>query len=1023
MLRARSFASLLFVLTAYPSCGGEAPPPVVAPPPPVVEVAKPAVTQARWVFPEGRRRLTAKLDLGGAGTLYVGRNGIRRLVKGAEPPVDAPTLALRDMIGVLRSDKGQILLVTAEGDVLTAADPLGPLEALHPGPLGGKPGASADAERFAWSTTGRAAILGLTQDGRLLRSADYGATWQESAYGGSGKRYGHPASVELDGQGNGLLLHFPQRLFVTHDDGATWTHLPSPGIGATEIRRDGEDRIWLIGRYERARLEGSALKVTADAPAPLVTPPPPGPKTPDAPKDPNQRRNARTLLSGDHTVELAEIYRHGKVREVEVSSARLGDKPDKPSLHPELVGASGLSRHVAGYDAALVYLREDDDVDPSAPTTTVFRSSDYGVTFREDVKLKGAEPIERTGVDVAAGPDGWTFVTALCPRYSPEGRTCAHRQVRPAGASAFEDMQFDEELTPVAFAFDREHDRVYALGIHNGTKHLYESPLTQNRFSRTHVLDVPASTSASLTVDPQGTVRVLAFEGHGRGWVLHRRPFGGEALPLLYVPLGNGALALARSRGLLFAAHEIGWETHDGGESWTRTAGVSASWMTCTETAGCLDDDGTERVGWDHEAALGDAPRADDRVTASPEPPKQSGAMPPAAEPASPPVDAVCKLSGPVATVTSVPGSEMVDSLSADVRWASFKRDADGKASVVFGSKSQVKDTQLLPAAPKVKAAPDKPAPMILSADRVLNDGVVAARYRQASDAGGHRQPLEIDLAWWSAATGRSHHQTLHKVPPFYVSTWSFTGTPQIVDGGLLYQPPYAQEVYFVHDDGKVETLSIPGGASVRNAERIGKGWLLADAYNGNVQLLWSNEGGKEWSHRDWRLDGGGTALMALIDGKATVSFARGSLPSALFVAGPSPENDPPAPVVIDPATIDGRCDAHAATLRATSYIPSAERLLRARVEVAKDGPPAGRLSVSQRVTHSTSAGAICTSAFVLNGPDPRTYETQTAFLYPEAKGWSGWWFHRAPDPKDATKKVTLASPLSCEPGPAEAHR
>ena len=46
-------------------------------------------------------------------------------------------------------------------------------------------------------------------------------------------------------------------------------------------------------------------------------------------------------------------------------------------------------------------------------------------------------------------------------------------------------MEFDEELTPTSFAFDEAHDRVWVVGIHNQYKYVYESPLSQNRFSRT----------------------------------------------------------------------------------------------------------------------------------------------------------------------------------------------------------------------------------------------------------------------------------------------------------------------------------------------------------------------------------------------------------------------------------------------------------------------------------------------------------------------------------------------------------
>jgi hypothetical protein len=173
---------------------------------------------------------------------------------------------------------------------------------------------------------------------------------------------------------------------------------------------------------------------------------------------------------------------------------------------------------------------------------------------------------------------------------------------------------------------------------------------------------------------------------------------------------------------------------------------------------------------------------------------------------------------------------------------------------------------------------------------------------------------------------------------------------------------------------------------------------------------------------------------MALIDGKATVSFSSGSLPTALFPVSASPSNDPPPPVVIDAAAVDGVCDAHAATLRATSYVPSEERRFRARMDAGKDDPQPTRLSMYQRVTHSTASGGICTSAYILTGYNPKTYESETAFLYPEpsqalreatlAKGLSGWWFRRVPDPKDAKKRVVQAGPITCEQAPPlGAHR
>ena len=1012
MLRPRT-ALVLLVATAS-ACAAEQPPIVTTPP--VAPAPPPPPLRARWIFTRPDRGISARLDLGGGSTLYVGRSGRRQLSRGTDPLVDAPTLALKDLLGVLKGDKGQFVFVGADGDVLIGQEPLGPLEPPRPGPLGNdvKPGT-----HLSWVTTGKAAIIGITPDGHVVRSADYGASWQQVVYPGSAKSHGRPASVELDANGNGLLLHFPQRVFVTRDDGATWTHVPSPGIGARQILRDGADHLYLEGRSSssRARLEGGGLKVSSEPPVPLFTPPPsPTAVAAPADKNPSRRTAVRTIFSGDRVVELAEIHRHGKVREIEVSSGPLGGKAGDGVAHSSLVGVSGASRHVAGFGAELVYLREDDDVEASAPTTTVFRSQDYGATWAQDATLKGAEVQERSALDLAVGPDGWTFVTALCPRYSPEGRSCAHRQIRPSGSSTFQDMQFTEELTPHAFAFDRERDRVYALGVHNGYKYVYESPLTQNRFTRTKMLDVSASTAAGLTVDAQGTVRVLAYDDSKHAWALHRRRAGGEELPLLYVPIDKGTVAFAGARGLVFAGHERGWETADGGETWIRTAANSTDGLTCTE-AGCLNG-GAERVGWDLPAV-----QDEEKVVASNDPPK-TGSTPKVAVEARtlPRIDLACKPTGSPTPLASVPGSELLDSRSADVRWASLKTEADGKTSIVVASRTAIKDTQLLPAAPKPPPAlppgtAPRPSVSVASGTRVLNDGVVAARYVMRRDAQHNRLPIDVELTWWSASTGKTKHHTLTKLEPFYVSTWgSFSGTPQIVDGGLLFQPSSGREVYFIHDDGKVETFSIPNSAGVRNAERIGKRWLLADSYSGSVQLSWSDDGAKQWSQREWGLDRySGSALMALIDGKPTVSFSRGSLPSELYAVDANVANDPPIPVVLDSATIDTPCDARAASLRVTSYIPSDERRVHARVDPGKDPALIGQLSTSTRVTHSTQSGTICTSAYVLSGYDGKSYDTQTAFLYPDAKGWSGWWFRRVPDPKDGSKKIVQASALACE--------
>jgi hypothetical protein len=388
----------------------------------------------------------------------------------------------------------------------------------------------------------------------------------------------------------------------------------------------------------------------------------------------------------------------------------------------------------------------------------------------------------------------------------------------------------------------------------------------------------------------------------------------------------------------------------------------------------------------------------------------------------------VCKPAGGTTPLAATPGSEMADGRSADVRWASVKHEDLGKTSIVFGTKGSVRETLLLAAAaPK----PPRPAGSYSSSssastgERVLNDGVVAGRFRPVTQEQTGEHSLDIDLAWWSASTGRTTHHTLTKVKPF--SYYGFGGTPQIVDGGILYQTTSSEPVHFIHDDGRDETFTLPPDATVRNGERLGKHWIFAESSSGDVLLSLSDDAGKTWSQRNWGLDDNGTSLLVLLGGKPTLSFARSYQPSALFAVDGVLPSDPPTPVVVDDSSIDTPCDAHAGSLRVSTYIPTDARHLRARVELSATPTgsaaplPAGRLSAATRITHGTPQGTACTTAYVLNGNDPKTYDSQTAFLYPEAKGWSGWWFRRVVDAKDSSKKNLVAEPLTCAPGAPEA--
>ncbi len=1031
MRRVHATGSLL-CLSLLAACGGNPPPPAkpinvasaasVAPPPP------PPPTRARWVFSYPENGLVGKADAGDAGTLYVGGNGRRALVKGDGPMVDAPTLALEDLIGVVRDDKGRFVFVARDGDVFTAKEPLGDLGEARPGPLPEGP----VLQRLGSPTTGKVAIMGISPaDQKLWRTSDFGVTWKPVDYAGPSKPYGRPVAVQLDGKGGGLLLHFPQRLFVTSDDGGTWTPVTSPGIGARRLIKDGAGKIFLHGASnKRAKLEGGKLVLSTDPIEPVYKPPTKTARSFD------ERTEILSRLAGDRLVEMTLVVPEGKrVGELTVRSVKLGDRfgdKDKGAVAPDLASRS-MSELVAGHGADLLYLRKDVEVDADtgdkgdkgdldldrdededAKTTTLFVSRDHGATWKKDATLDGVRPREDGEAHVVAGPKGWAYVTGLCPHDASSGSSCGHRQIRPAGAAAFEDMVFSEEFAPAEFAFDEARDKVYALGVKDDTKHVYESPLSRNKFTRTKVLDVSDGTPTAMTVDAKGTLRVFQYLAQsspkvGPHWVLQRRDAEGKELPKLHLSMDRGTMAFAGARGLLFA-HDRAWETDDGGESWIRVAkNGQASDLACTD-AGCVNG-GAQRAGWDLPVM-----RGQEKTTAQAEPPKFVPVASPqrTPDPPAPPprMELVCKPAGAATPIAQVPGTELLDGRVPEARWGSIKRGDDGKVSIVVGSKTAVRELGLLGPQPKdVKNGPE-----YRHGDRVMPEGIVAARYSFApKSTTGTFNPVDVELAWWSAATGKVSRHTLAKMKPFKVSRYGFNGTPQIVDGGLLFQTAYGEPVHFIKEDGKVETLALPSAGALRTALRAGKRWILSEWDRGLANLTWSDDNGATWTQRAWGLDEyGGSMQLTLLGTKPAMTVAHPGMPTLLFPLDGAIPDDPPAPVVATPSQSDTVCDAQAARGRITANIPFDRRGgLKMRIDplpAEKDKAPV-LLNATTRVSHDTASGKPCTAAYLMSG-------AQTAFLYPEAKGaWSAWRFVRATAPAAPGKAPAYsAEPMTCAP-------
>jgi hypothetical protein len=1044
----------LLAATFGSACGGEAPRP--SSPARLVEAPPPQLPRSpsRWLLAEdshGDREIAAATDAGDGQTLYVGKEGFRAVGIDHHALVPAQAAVLDDFVGVQRDEEGRFVLFASDGRSYTSSGPLGPLSAARPGPL---PTTGPDAILKSIAT-GASSVLALTGDGRLLRSKDHGLSWQPVSYAGAEKLFGSPAQVALDDHGNGLLLHLPQRLFVTHDDGATWSPITTASFGARCVARDGKRRLFVCGHHGRSiRLDGDKLELAgAEEFVPLHVTDAESPVEASSADSSLPPASSQRLLGGGRLVTLTPMERDGKVVTVMVSEGPIEGAAGPPVSQPSLVGASGLSRNIASYESSLVYLREDPPAGDGRGTTTVLRSTDSGATWNQEATLEGTEPRNNVSrLVVAHGPRGWTYVSPLCGAVEKKEK-CGARQVKPSGASAFEDMAVDELFEPISFAFDETHDRVFSVGRHEQEYAVYESPLSQNRFKvwkKTAALITPPV----VTLDAAGGMRVVSYDGAKGAYELSRVDARGQSLPPLYLPFDrNSSFVFANKRGLAFTEPRIeawgsggrrfdAWETADGGESWSRVAVVHDldSQAQCNDW-GCFEGS-TVRLGWELPVnrgtetldAAGDPPSF--KIPSSPVPASPVPASP--APPVAPSREIACRASGPSSVIPSLPGSgyslNTGTRLSAwpagATRWGLVKGawhevsdlDPNERVSVLFATTSDLREVQVVPELPASERADTRGA---LS---VKDDGVIVARYKTHDHWQGH-EPMDVEVSWWAVATGRMARGTARQVPPFEVSPYgtSILGTMRLVDGGLWIQPPLQSTAYFLHDDGRAETMHVPPGLSVTSVLRTAKRWVVMEARGADADLWWKDVGNESWTERSWTLgefkerrdslliyeSRPFDAALSILGGRSMLTVS-GAWKAWGFPIDTAIPDDPPRPVLYDPSTVDSACEAGASS-RSRSETTLPNQGIQVRIEDA-NGRVLGHLATWKREVRETPSGGECTSTYVLHGTSPDKLQALDAFLNPERKGFGGWWFSDEPPPKGKDGKRIKATALVCGP-------
>jgi hypothetical protein len=967
------------------ACGADAKP-VTAPEHPIASVT-PAVKapppgNARWVFPTPASGVNDKVDIGGGASLLVGQRGRREIVKDGKA-TDASILVPDTIIGIMRDEQQRFAFVSDSGDVYISREPLGAFDIVRKGPVEGK--------LQVWGiATGRASAMIALSDGRVLRTADFGVSWKPVDYSGGTKLFGHAANFDLDHEGNGVLLHAPERVFVTHDDGATWKPIASPTSGARRCIDDARGGFLVLG-YEHTytKLVGDALVPTDEVPRDMSTLAVTG--------APPSKRNVLTVrvLAGDHVLEL-ERSRDLDKQKVRVRSTKLGDEPGAFVAAADLTTASWLEHRVAAYGASVVFLRTDVDAnnDENTPTSTVMTSADGGATWKASATIEGSDPVGGEGV--VAGPKGWAFVPGLCAVSGEEHeRNCSAAKIRVAGGSSFEDMLFTEEFSPSEFAFDESHDKVYVVGSHGGRPAVYESRLGQNKFTPLATpLNLPNYSRTLLTVASDGAVRAFQYDGSKSAILVESRDAAGKKLPSLYIPprvkadSTLHAMAFAGNHGVVMNGDTAGWETGDAGLTWTRVAANGATLPECSD-AGCLLGE-VERIGWDLPlraesevvTATAELPRDDP----DPDPLHKISVAPPR-------MLFTCKASGTTTRIKSQPTFDNINA-AKDVFWYIVDESVADKKSLAVGGRRDIRQSTLIDAAP---ALPKSDIERTLGG-RWLADGFVAARYTHKPS-----QPVDVDLAAFSLETGRVQRASLPKLPSFRVASYGLSGEAQLVSGGLLFQSTDASPVSFIHDDGKIDHVSLPAHATLAQAQHAGNAWyLFASDDRLLTKLSWSTNNGASWQDRTWMVTDAWDAHVYFIRGGGrpwiSTNMHEGLV---LYPVTTSLPAEVPMPVTPERTSIDTPCDLHGPYAETYSWATHGETV-KTTLDPG-DKKPSQDLTLHQRLVQITGDGSVCTMGYVLEGGG------RSVALYRDGKTLFGWSFRNPDD-----YKGRLAEPVTC---------
>lgn len=338
--------------------------------------------------PSRQAPVQAERPLGDGRLLLAGKRGERWLLDPRTHALSAgPNLAPEDLIAVLDADDGY-WFVGQSGTSYEARDPLGKF--LR---------SSAPLEPLVRVSAARRSIIGIPADRSLSRSADGAASFNRV-----GPAKVAFADVELAADGTGLALSIPEALWLTRDEGATWSVLAGKTHGAFALARDRQGHLrvdTVFGPYRFVdgppRLEpgldpAAAQELTANTP----------PRGPDA----AALSEGRALVLGNRYLEVSASPAHPS--DYELWQGPLDGKLEASPL-PQLKDCRGA--RLSGFDRYLELACFRGSNDGGSVPIVFWRSADAGGHFEVEPFTSFGTPIS---FRFALGADGALIATGLC---------------------------------------------------------------------------------------------------------------------------------------------------------------------------------------------------------------------------------------------------------------------------------------------------------------------------------------------------------------------------------------------------------------------------------------------------------------------------------------------------------------------------------------------------------------------------------------------------------------------------------